>query len=168
MVEKKEGRKHALAGKKRKSHSPTMNPQWLEHMRKARKETHLFFPKIVMQWLIHKIMEELFNKNRIISCDYWFWASAIEAIHHAAEAELVDKFEKANMCTIHAKHITVHPVDLQLVHCILEKIPPYMNYIALWVMTHFLYSMLQPDWLIWLWVMLNAWTLKIYINICIH
>ena len=36
------------------------------------------------------------------------------AIHEAAKAYLICLFEDGNLCTIHAKHITIMPKDLQL------------------------------------------------------
>lgn len=36
------------------------------------------------------------------------------ALQEAAESHLVGLFEDANLCTIHAKRVTIMPKDLQL------------------------------------------------------
>ena len=38
------------------------------------------------------------------------------ALQEAREAFLVRLFEQSNLCTIHAKYVTVMPKDIQLVH----------------------------------------------------
>ena len=46
--------------------------------------------------------------------EYRWQASAILALQEAAEAHLVGLFEDANLCTIHAKRVTIMPKDIQL------------------------------------------------------
>ena len=41
-------------------------------------------------------------------------AGAVLALHEAAEAYLVCLFEDTNLCTIHAKYVTIMPKDMQL------------------------------------------------------
>ena len=41
-------------------------------------------------------------------------ASAMLALQEAAEAHLVGLFEDANLCTIHARRVTIMPKDIQL------------------------------------------------------
>ena len=43
-------------------------------------------------------------------------ASAIYALQEASKAYLVYLFEDANLCTIHAKCVTIMPKDIQLAH----------------------------------------------------
>ena len=43
-------------------------------------------------------------------------ASAIYALQEDSEAYLVYLFKDANLCTIHAKHVTIMPKDIQLAH----------------------------------------------------
>ena len=40
--------------------------------------------------------------------------AAVTALQEAAEAYLVLLFEDTNLCTIHAKHVTTMPKDIQL------------------------------------------------------
>ena len=58
---------------------------------------------------------------REIALDFWpkdggprFTATAIKALQEAAEAYLVGLFEDTNLCTIHAKRVTIMPKDIQL------------------------------------------------------
>ena len=41
-------------------------------------------------------------------------AAAVGALQEAAEAYLVGLFEDTNLCTIHAKRVTIMPRDIQL------------------------------------------------------
>lgn len=43
-----------------------------------------------------------------------FQESSVLALQEASEAYLTGLFEDANLCTIHAKRITVQPKDIQL------------------------------------------------------
>ena len=44
-----------------------------------------------------------------------FQRQALEALQHAAEMFLVQKFQKSNLCAIHSRWVTVLPKDLVLV-----------------------------------------------------
>ena len=50
--------------------------------------------------------------------DLHFQGSTIICLQEAAEAYLVSLMEDANLCTIHAKRVTIMPKDIQLAHCI--------------------------------------------------
>ena len=39
-------------------------------------------------------------------------------LQEALEAYMVHLFEDSNLCTIHARHVTVMPQDIQLARCI--------------------------------------------------
>ena len=43
-----------------------------------------------------------------------FQGTVVMALQEAAEAYLVSLFEDGNLCTIHAKRVTLMPKDLQL------------------------------------------------------
>ena len=43
-----------------------------------------------------------------------FQGTAVMALQEAAEAYLISLFEDGNLCTIHAKRVTLMPKDLQL------------------------------------------------------
>lgn len=46
--------------------------------------------------------------------DFLFMSQAIAALQEAAEAYLVQLFENANLCAIHAKRVTIMPRDIEL------------------------------------------------------
>ena len=46
--------------------------------------------------------------------DLRFQPTAMLALQEAGEAYLVGLFEDLNLCTIHAKHVTIMPKDIQL------------------------------------------------------
>jgi histone H3 len=46
--------------------------------------------------------------------DLPFQSTAILALQEASEAYLVGLYEDTNLCTIHAKHVTIMPKDMQL------------------------------------------------------
>ena len=48
--------------------------------------------------------------------DLHFQATALLAIQEAMEAWAVRLMEDMNLCAIHAKHVTIQPKDLKLVH----------------------------------------------------
>ena len=50
--------------------------------------------------------------------DLCFRADVIAALQEAAEYYLVYLFEDTNLCTIHAKRVTIMPKDIQLARCI--------------------------------------------------
>ncbi len=47
--------------------------------------------------------------------DLRFSAAALDCIHEAAEAFMVELFEDSNLVAIHSKRVTIQPRDMQLV-----------------------------------------------------
>ena len=43
-----------------------------------------------------------------------YQTDAIQVLQEAVEAYLIDLFEDMNLCTIHAKRVTILPKDMQL------------------------------------------------------
>ena len=46
--------------------------------------------------------------------DVKFYQSSVSALQEATEAYLVDIFEDANLCAIHAQRVTIKPRDIEL------------------------------------------------------
>jgi histone H3/H4 len=46
--------------------------------------------------------------------DFRIQAVAVQALQEASEAFIVHLFENTNLCAIHAKRITIAPVDMRL------------------------------------------------------
>ena len=67
----------------------------------------LLIPKLAFWRLAKDILQKENNWLRI-------QAGAVWALHEAVEAYLIRLLEDSNLCTIHAKQITIMPKDLQL------------------------------------------------------
>eukprot|EP00928_Gymnodinium_smaydae_P090321 TRINITY_DN7414_c0_g1_i1.p2 TRINITY_DN7414_c0_g1~~TRINITY_DN7414_c0_g1_i1.p2 ORF type:complete len:138 (+),score=44.69 TRINITY_DN7414_c0_g1_i1:104-517(+) len=79
----------------------------LREIRKYQKSTELLIPKMPFQRIVREISQDM-NDNLM------FQSQAILALQEAAEAYLVGLFEDTNLCTIHAKRVTIMPKDMQL------------------------------------------------------
>ena len=76
------------------------------------KSTELLIRKLPFSWLVHEIAQA------VGKTDMRFQGSAIICLQEATEAFLVGLMEDANLCTIHAKRVTIMPKDIQLARCI--------------------------------------------------
>ena len=81
-----------------------------------KKSTDLLICKLPFSHLVHEIALE------VGQYDMWFQMHAILTLQEAAEAYLVGLLEDTNLCTIHAKCITIMPKDIQLAQHICENI----------------------------------------------
>lgn len=79
----------------------------LREIRRYQKGSELLVRKMPFQRLVREIAQEF-------KTDLRFQGSAILAMQEACESYLVGLFEDANLCAIHAKRITIMPVDIQL------------------------------------------------------
>ena len=80
----------------------------LREIRFYQKNTNLLIRKLPFARLVREIQSEL-----CIHTMRW-QGEAIAALQEAAENHLVSLFEDSNLCTIHAKRVTVMPKDMQL------------------------------------------------------
>ena len=80
----------------------------LRKIRFYQRNTDLLIRRIPFGRLVREIQTYFFRK------EYRWQAEAILALQEAAEAHLVGLFEDANLCTIHAKRITLMTKDIQL------------------------------------------------------
>ena len=63
-----------------------------------------------------RLVREIATAENVSSqSDYRFQSSAMRALQEASEAYTVGLFEDANLCSIHAKRVTIMPKDIQLV-----------------------------------------------------
>ena len=83
-------------------------------IRRYQKSTKLLIRRLPFQRLVREIAQDF--KGRLN-----FASGAILALQEAVEAYLVGLFEDTNLCTIHAKCITIMPKDIQLARCIWGK-----------------------------------------------
>jgi histone H3 len=80
----------------------------LREIRFYQKNTDLLIRRLPFARLVREVQTYFFRK------EYRWQAEAMLALQEAAEAHLVGLFEDANLCTIHAKRVTVMPRDIQL------------------------------------------------------
>ena len=100
------------AGKVKKTRKYWSGTVALQEIWWFQKSTELLIRKLPFSWLVHEIALE------VGKYDLCFQGSTIICLQEAAEAYLVSLMEDANLCTIHAKWVTIMPKDIQLAHCI--------------------------------------------------
>ena len=74
----------------------------LREIQKYQKGIELLIRKLLFQRLVREIAQDF-------KTDLRFQSSAVAALQEAAEAYLVGLFEDNNLCTIHAKRVTIMP-----------------------------------------------------------
>lgn len=106
----KAARKSApTAGGVRKPHRYRPGTVALRNIRKYQKSTELLIRKLPFQRLVKEIAQEVCGGK-----DLRFQSTAVLALQEAAEAYLVGLFEDTNLCTLHARRVTIMPKDMQL------------------------------------------------------
>lgn len=104
----KAARKSALAtGGVKKPHRYRPGTVALCEILRYQKSTELLIRKLPFQRLVCEIAQDF-------KTDLRFQSSAVMALQEASEPYLVGLFEDTNLCTIHAKHVTIMPKDIQL------------------------------------------------------
>ncbi len=79
----------------------------LREIRRYQKSTDLLIRRAPFARLVRDIAQDLKTGLR--------WTkNAIEALHHASEAYLVGLLEDTNLLAVHAKRVTIRPVDMSL------------------------------------------------------
>mmetsp|Transcript_8241 Transcript_8241/g.16451 ORF Transcript_8241/g.16451 Transcript_8241/m.16451 type:complete len:137 (-) Transcript_8241:1792-2202(-) len=79
----------------------------LREIKKYQRSTDLLIRKLPFQRLVREIAQDFRNDLR-------FQSSAVLALQEASEAYLVSLFEDTNLCSIHAKRVTIMPKDIHL------------------------------------------------------
>ena len=118
------GQEEALTYHGRQSPPEGIPPGW-----KGQEDLGLLPGTVALQeiWQFQKCTELLIRKlpfSRLVceialevgKYELCFQGSAIICLQEAAEAYMVSLMEDANLCTIHAKRVTIMPKDIQLAH----------------------------------------------------
>ena len=98
------------AGKVKKTRKYQPGSVALWEIWQFQKSTELLIQKLPFLQLVCKIALE------VGKYDLHFQGSAIICLQETAEAYVVSLMEDANLCTIHAKRVTIMPKDIQLAH----------------------------------------------------
>ncbi|KDR06480.1 Histone H3-like centromeric protein A [Zootermopsis nevadensis] len=80
----------------------------LMEIRKFQKSTHLLIPKLAFARVVKEIIMAFIPEN------YRIQALALEALQEAAEMYMVQYFEDAMLCSVHARRVTLMANDMQL------------------------------------------------------
>ena len=79
----------------------------LREIQKYQRSTDLLIHKLPFQRLVREIIQGFSTEFRVTP-------AMVMALQEAAEAYLVQLLEDSNLCTIHAKRVTIQPKDIQL------------------------------------------------------
>ena len=82
----------------------------LREIRKYQQSTELLIRRAPFNRLIRELVQDLWCGAHELRIS----PTAITALQEAAEVYLVLLFEDTNLCTIHVKHVTIMPKDIQL------------------------------------------------------
>ena len=99
--------KQPSTGTVKKPHRYKPGTVALREIRRYQKTFHLMIPKLPFQRLVKEIAQDF-------KTDLRFQGSAILALQEALEAYVVGLFDDTNLCSIHAKRVTIMPKDIQL------------------------------------------------------
>ena len=100
------------AGKVKKTRKYQPGTVALQEIWQFQKSTELLIRKLPFSRLVCEIAQA------VGKTDLCFQGSTIICLQEATEAFLVTLMEDANLCTIHAKRVTIMPKDIQLAQCI--------------------------------------------------
>ena len=113
----KAARKSAPAtGGVKKPHRYRPGTVALREIRRYQKTTELLIRKAPFQRLVREITQTLDKPSgfHLNLSEIRFQGSTVLALQEAAEAYHVGLFEDTNLCSIHAKRVTIMPKDIQL------------------------------------------------------
>ena len=96
-----------LEGRQIKPHRYRAGTVALRDIRHFQRSTALLIRKLPFQRLVREITQDF-------KTDLQFQSAAILCLQEAAEAYLFGLFEDTNLCTIHARQVTIMPKDIQL------------------------------------------------------
>ena len=103
------------AGKVKKTRKYWPGTVALQEIQQFQKSTKLLIRKLPFSWLVCEIALQ------VGKTDLHFQGSAIICLQEAAEVYVVSLMEDINLCTIHAKWVTIMPKDIQLACCIWQE-----------------------------------------------
>ena len=83
--------------------------QALRQIQKYQKGAYLLIRRVPFQRLVREIVQKRREGLKLQSL-------AVLALQEAGEVFLLGLMEQANVCTIHAKRVTIMPRDIQLAH----------------------------------------------------
>ena len=80
----------------------------MSDIRRYQKSTENLIRRLPFQRLVREVTRNISEK------EYKYKVAALFALQEAAESYLVGLFEDTNLCSIHAKRVTIMPKDMNL------------------------------------------------------
>ena len=74
----------------------------LREIRRYQKSTEHLIRKLAFAWVVRQVTQDF-------KTDLFFQSSVIMVLQEAGESFVVGLFEDTNLCTIHAKRVTIMP-----------------------------------------------------------
>ena len=102
---------------RRKAPTPRRIPKVIREIKRLQSSTGLLIPKLPFQRLVREIAYRVTGVQ-----DLRFQGFGLQALQEAAEAYMVQTYECAYLCTLHARRVTIRPSDIQLVQRILSYV----------------------------------------------
>lgn len=87
----------------------------LKEIRHYQKTWGTLIPKLPFSRLVREVLAQY-------SRDYRIQSLALEALQEASEVYITTMLERANLCSIHARRVTLMPPDIKLVRRITEEL----------------------------------------------
>ena len=75
------------------------------------KTTHLLIPRLPFSRCVRDVLNSLHPRGN----EFRWQLAGLQCLQEAAEAYLVGILSDANLCSLHAKRVTLMPRDLQLI-----------------------------------------------------
>jgi histone H3 len=108
-------RKTAPVNVKAKKHRHRPGTVALREIRMYQKSTDLLIKKAPFQRLVREVVMDVEQFCKLEKgAGLRMQSDALMALQEASEAFLVQLFEDANLCAIHAKRVTIMPKDIEL------------------------------------------------------
>ena len=90
----------------------------LREIRKFQRSTEILTKKAPFR----RVLEQICREDADMSEQFRFQSDIVPLLQEAAQSHLIQVMEDANLCTIHAKRITVKPIDVQLARRVRHEI----------------------------------------------
>ena len=97
--------------------------QGIKEIKEQQRKYNLIIPKAPFARVVREICMDVCQRG----AELRWQANAVEALQEASEAYLVRLFEDSNLCTIHAKRVTIKPKDMYLVGRIVADNLPHKS-----------------------------------------
>ena len=95
----------------------------IKEIKEQQKKYNLIIPKAPFARVVREICMDVCQRG----AELRWQANAVEALQEASEAYLVRLFKDSNLCTIHAKRVTIIPKDMYLVGRIVADNCPHKS-----------------------------------------